>query len=420
MSATRITTARWLLIAVSVGIAAALLATPTQAQVGGFDKLLVLPRNVVIEPLMTPLRLARMLEVPRPTIKLGAPAVKFSYGEFLLLKREETPPENRPGSDRVASTPSDQGHASTNPVNLNWDDFNHVRYLMTPVKDQAERGTCWAQAATGLVEGLLKLRSYQGYQHITVDGEARNIVQEIDLSEQWLVWRNKKDSCAPTNASCGDGGGCLGALQTVQTYGHVPETFWRYNPQHWENDPAHRDPAHPDGPWNWKLVAQCGNDGNAPRVCDVAIANRHREPVALENFKVRNVVNGGGRDGGVTFIKNKIDAGLPVAVSVPWPTWRMIGNGCVLYVPDAVKDRSEDWCWNDTENVGGRMVSKWFRGGHCLVIVGYGKPGTSADGLFAFKNSWSRWWGKDGYGFFTDAFLRKFLWDSPFADLDST
>lgn len=389
-----------------------------QNYAAGLDKFLVQPPTVALQPFLTPLQIQRMREVPLVSARLGLPSVKFSYGEFLLLNRGTV---GGPGSNQggiVVGTPSDEGHASTDPVNLDWNDFYNCQYLMTSVKDQGQRGTCHAQAATGLMEALLRKRSISSGQPVTVAGQTFRINEQIDLSVQWLQYRAKKRYHGADNSTAGDGGDPAYDLETVQLYGHVPEAFWRYNPQHWQNDPAHREAGNNDGPWNWKLVAQTV-DGNEPRAAQEAIARRSTNPAGIEDYKITNIVNSHHHEDGVNYIKQRINAGVPVAVSVPWPTWRMIANGCILYVPDAVKDRSEDWCWNDTEVSGGKTVSKWFRGGHCLVICGYGKPGTPAEGLYLFKNSWSRWWGTNGYGYFTEAFLKKFLWQTVFVDLNS-
>jgi hypothetical protein len=396
------------------------LLTSAQAQnpVGGLDQVLVRPPTVALQVRLTPLQIQRMREVPVSSRLNGLASLKFSFGEFLLLDRGTVGGAGSQQGGIVVGTPSDEGHASTDPVNLDWNDFTNCQYLMTGVRDQGSRGTCHAQAATGLMEALLKKRSYTSGEAVSVGGETRRIREDIDLSVQWLQYRAKKRAHGGDNSTCGDGGDPAYDLETVQTYGHVPEVFWRYNPQHWQSDPAHDEPGNNDGPWNWKLVAQTA-DGNEPRAAQEAIARRSSDPQRLEDFKISNIINAHHHEDGVNYIKGRINAGVPVAVSVPWPTWRMIANGCILYVPDAVKDRSEDWCWNDKENSGGKMVSKWFRGGHCLVICGYGKPGTPAEGLYLFKNSWSRWWGTNGYGYFTEAFLKKFLWQTVFCDLNS-
>ena len=387
------------------------LAAP--AQNAGVEQILVRPNNVVIAPAITPLQLTRMREIPTYGFRLGNQTVRFSFGEFQLLDRTLIA-RGMKQADKTVSTPSDQAFATTDTSGLNWADFHNVLYLMTPVRDQAERGSCHAMAATALMESLLKLRSMASGAEVMVNGKPKRIIEEIDLSEQWLMYKTKWRAHAANNQDCGDGGSATYDLETVKLYGHIPEVYWRWNPQHGFNDAAYHNLVVGDtanGPWNWKVVAQ-SVDGNPPASVNDAIQRRSKDPKSLESFKVKNVVEGDGRSAGVDYIKDMIiNRGLPVAVSVPWPTARML-NGNLLYVPDAVKDKSEDWCWKDTEWDAGanKNVSKWFRGGHVVLIMGVGRAGTPAEGLYAFKNSWSRWYGNNGYGYFTENFLKKFLW----------
>lgn len=383
------------------------------AQNAGVERVLVRPNAVVIAPTRTPLQLARMREIPTSRLLLGCRTVRYSFGEFLLLPRD-TIARGVANAGKTVGIQSDQFHATTNTTTLDWQDFDHEMYLMTPVRDQAQRGSCHAMAATAFIESLLKLRGMASGQQVTVNGKPKRIVKEIDLSEEWMMYKSKWRSYATSNADCGDGGSPTYDMTTMQQYGHIPEVYWRWNPEHWFNDPSHKNMVIGDdanGPWNWKVVAQT-TDGNPPASVTEAIQHRGKDPKGLESFKVKNVLEGDGHETGIAFIKDMIiNRGLPVAVSVPWPTWRM-ENGCLLYVPDAIKEKSEEWCWNDTEwdPAAKQNTSKWFRGGHCVLIMGVGKPGTPAEGLYAFKNSWSRWYGNSGYGYFTEAFLKKFLW----------
>jgi hypothetical protein len=258
------------------------------------------------------------------------------------------------------------------------------------VKNQGSRGTCHVQAATGLLEAMYK----------------KATGKTLDLSEQWLQWMVKKTSGATSET--GDGGGCKGDLEKIQAEGHVPEICWRYEPRHWGNIPSQAaldQSALPNPPWSWRTVAQT-TDGTCPDAVTRIIARRGGDPNGIEDYKIKSIAETGNGDAGISAIKAKIDAGIPVAVWCPWPTDRMVADGCILYVPNEIKDRSQDWLWNDK---GADGKSKWFRGGHAIIIVGYGKPGTAAENLFALKNSWSRWWGNDGYGYFTKGFLQKFL-----------
>jgi len=47
-------------------------------------------------------------------------------------------------------------------------------------------------------------------------------------------------------------------------------------------------------------------------------------------------------------------------------------------------------------------------GGHAVCAVGY----DDATNLVKFKNSWSPWWGEDGYGYLSYDYIRNFMWDA--------
>jgi len=208
-------------------------------------------------------------------------------------------------------------------------------------------------------------------------------------------------------------------LLKIQTEGHVPEICWRYDPRSWSGIPSQAAldrSALPNPPWSWRTITQT-EDGTCPAAVTQELSRRPGDPQGIETYKIKNIVETGNGQAGIDAIKARIDAGNPVAVWVPWPTNAMIADGCILYVPDAVKDHTEDWCWND---LGPDGKSKWFRGGHAIIIVGYGRAGTPAADLFALKNSWSRWWGNEGYGYFTKAFLLKFLWGGATCQTDSS
>lgn len=398
-----------------------ILAQSVQAATAGVEMILVRPDNVIVAPALTPQQLIRMQEKPVTGFRLGNITVRYSFGEFQLLSRNLFQ-RGIAQADKTIETPSDQSYASTNTTQLNLTDFDNLMWLMTPVKDQAQRGSCHAMAATALMESLLKMRSISSGNQVIVNGKPKRIIEEIDLSEQWLMYKSKARAHSAKNEDCGDGGSPTYDLETIKLYGHIPEVYWRWNPEHWYYDQSHQNMVAGDsanGPWNWKVVAQTVN-GNPPATVTEAINKRTKDPQGLESFKVKNIVEGDGHDTGVAYIKDMIiNRGLPVAVTLPWPTWRM-ENGCLLYVPDAIKDKSEEWCWKDTEwDANAKAnVSKWFRGGHCVLIMGVGKAGTPAEGLFIFKNSWSRWYGNDGYGYFTENFLKKFLWCTHSCELE--
>jgi hypothetical protein len=94
--------------------------------------------------------------------------------------------ENNPKAAVVYETPSDQGHAGTDLVGLDWADFQNTPWLMTPVKDQGQRGTCHAEAVTGPMEALLKLRRVNSGQPVAVAGRTYHINEDVALSVSML------------------------------------------------------------------------------------------------------------------------------------------------------------------------------------------------------------------------------------------
>ncbi len=387
----------FVVLAVLLGMAG---TPPAGAQSGGPGDIMVAPRLAVVSPQIRQLKLQRRLEVPTFVTIQGVQAVRYSYGTFLLATKAElvgargVPPGEQ-------SIPSDAASASKHVADFAWNDFQQTLSIQTTVKNQGARGSCHVQAATGLTEAM----------YCKAHGKS------LDLSEQWLQWMVKKQPNATSET--GDGGDCKGDMLKIQAEGHVPELCWRYDPRQWSSIPSQAaldQSAAPNPPWSWRTIAQT-EDGNCPNAVTQTIARRGGDPRGIEDFKIKNIVETGNGQAGINAIKAKIDAGIPVAVWVPWPTNAMVADGCILYVPDAVKDKTEDWCWND---LGPDNKSKWFRGGHAIIIVGYGRAGTPAADLFALKNSWGRWWGNDGYGYFTKAFLLKFLWGGATCEINSS
>jgi C1A family cysteine protease len=88
----------------------------------------------------------------------------------------------------------------TLPSSFDWRDFD----IMTPVKDQAECGSCWAFAPVGMFESLIK----------------KSLSATEDLSEQQIV------DCA--EGSCTNGGWPPDALDYMQISGVVLEKYYPY------------------------------------------------------------------------------------------------------------------------------------------------------------------------------------------------
>ena len=88
-----------------------------------------------------------------------------------------------------------------------------LRYFVSPVKSQGERGTCWAFAAVGAVESRERVQNNN----------------PANVSEQFLVNKVKREWF---ENDFNDGGSAASALNTAvdrnQTL--MPETGWTYNP----------------------------------------------------------------------------------------------------------------------------------------------------------------------------------------------
>merc|ERR1712080_2775 len=103
------------------------------------------------------------------------------------------------GSPSTLHTPKDL------PASVDWRD------ACTPVKDQGQCGSCWAFAATEVIESHVKISS--GSLPI--------------LSPQQMT------SCTPNPLTCGGSGGCTGSIcelgyNYIQLFGHVTEEDYPY------------------------------------------------------------------------------------------------------------------------------------------------------------------------------------------------
>jgi C1A family cysteine protease len=93
------------------------------------------------------------------------------------------------------------------PDHLDWRDYNGENYI-TPVKYQAQCGSCWAFATVGMIEAIWKI-------------ERQKPDIDLDLSEQDLV------SCSNAG-NCIKGGDPAFAAEWVKNTGIVPEYCFPY------------------------------------------------------------------------------------------------------------------------------------------------------------------------------------------------
>jgi len=110
---------------------------------------------------------------------------------------------DRPEHAKVALIELDQ--MTILPEALDW--RNHNGNWLTPVRDQADCGSCWAFGAVAQVESWMKI-------HLN------NSEEQVDLSEQILI------SC--TNGSCASGGRSEEALEYIRTDGIPVEACLPY------------------------------------------------------------------------------------------------------------------------------------------------------------------------------------------------
>ncbi|MSU69600.1 MAG: hypothetical protein EXS39_02250 [Opitutaceae bacterium] len=90
-----------------------------------------------------------------------------------------------------------------------------------------------------------------------------------------------------------------------------------------------------------------------------------------------------------------LDAGIPVAIGLRWPSWRSLRTGYLS---------------GQTPRAGD---------GHAVTIVGYeNKTGAIKDTVFIFKNSWGVKWGAGGYGYATYGYLITNLGDTALLEVE--
>jgi C1A family cysteine protease len=228
-----------------------------------------------------------------------------------------------------------------------------LRPLMTKVKDQGQRDTCNAFAATSLMEFLVK----------------RETGEDIDLSEAYNYWAAKKyvltTKYLQDTYKNIDG---LAGFLAVEAYktGSMAEKAWPYEPLNWFST---GDP-------------RCKSVGSKPATeCFTGVPPQGAKnlpykikPIYIERERIADFI-----------LKEK----KPVIVNLTWNFDAVSAAGDVRLPAPAELKKS---------------------GGHVITLVGY----NSGTKRFIFRNSYGENWGNKGYGTIPEEYIIKYCEVCPY------
>jgi len=224
---------------------------------------------------------------------------------------------------------------------FDWRDVNGQDWT-TPIRDQAQCGSCWAFAALGIVEAKLK---------ITADDAAWN----PDLSEQHLI-------CDPNGGGDCGGGWHNEALEFVRNVGVVSETELPYQARDtdvtgWPLQPGWLDRRY--------TITSCGYIGD---------------------------YDGDKNYGEVEDYQGALLAYGPLAIAIDHTDLMAAPPTAAALQPESAAEPSGVAC-------GAKDPDGPFTGvDHCVCIVGYQDvPELSSGGYWIIKNSWGTDHGDGGY-----------------------
>lgn len=214
--------------------------------------------------------------------------------------------------------------------------------VMTPSRNQSDRGTCTYFSTMGMVEATIK----------------KDLSIEVNLSEEYLNYTSKQTG----GFTAGEGSNIAENIKAIYSGGLVLENDWSYQPS-----------------W-FRKGLPCSeyksSDSTAPKIC---FSHNAPNSKALERrINAQNIVFYTLNKNTTEVIKFLATKKRPLTMSVNvnfngWPN-----SGETTYSEELRKE----------------CLSTSKCGGHSVVLTGYDMNKK----VFMFKNSWGKDWGKQGFG----------------------
>lgn len=289
--------------------------------------------------------------------------------------------------------------------NLDWP----LKPLTTSVKDQGNRGTCWAFADVAALE----------------IGIAKRDHKLVNLSEQDLIGHRMLDLRPRATDEGGDGGDIArGAFE--QGYEFAFENAYQYN-----KSPARQPTSHPGLPWlqyahscdgysgvcsdtNYQGYFHCTwylppGSAQGGAVCARSMPSLARRSGYRVGQSPSDFWEVGNTDRSLVTLLLRSVLGNPTVIATDDRYLTPDGSG---YVPDRAPMRVAD--------ASGKMVDDIQWGNHVVTITGFvsneqlaskvpSAPQADGVGYFIVKNSWGDCWGDVGYAYVPYEWVRKYV-----------